>query len=58
MRDKKCIQHFFLGKPQEKRVFRRFGHIPEENIKMDLKEMGCADVDSINLRIGTASGLL
>jgi hypothetical protein len=38
-----------VGKPEGKRPFRRPWHRLENNIKMDLKGIGCDDVDWIHL---------
>ena len=39
----------FVGKPERKRPFGRPRHRWEDNIKMDLKGMGCGGLDWINL---------
>jgi hypothetical protein len=38
-----------MGKPQGKIPLRRHKRIWEDNIKMDLKEVGCEDMDIIDL---------
>ena len=38
-----------MGKPEGKRLFGRPGLRWEDNIKMDLKEVGCGGVDWIDL---------
>jgi hypothetical protein len=54
--DLKCIHNFFR-KHEGKRPLRRPRHRWEDNIRMDLGEMG-RKVWFIWLRIGTSSGLL
>jgi CRISPR/Cas system-associated protein Cas7 (RAMP superfamily) len=39
----------FVGKPEGKRLLGRPGCRWEDNIKMDLQEVGCGDVDWIEL---------
>jgi hypothetical protein len=39
----------FWSKPEEKRPFERHSHRWEDNTNMDLREIGCDDVDSIHL---------
>ena len=38
----------FLDRPEGKRVFRRHRHMWEENIKMDIQEVGWAGEDWID----------
>ena len=38
-----------LGKPEGKRPMGRFGRRWEDNIKMDLQEVGCGDMDWFEL---------
>ena len=38
-----------MGKPEEKRPFRRPRRRWEDNIKMDLQEVGCGGMDWIKL---------
>jgi hypothetical protein len=48
-----------VGKPEGRRPLERPGRRWENNIKMDLREMGCrAWTGSIWLRIGTRGALL
>jgi hypothetical protein len=48
-----------VQKREERRPFERFRRRWEDNIKMDLREVGCeARTGSIWLRIGTNGGLL
>jgi hypothetical protein len=49
--DEKCIQNL-IGKPEGNRLLRRHRHIWENNIKMDLTEIGCEDVNWIHLGLG------
>jgi hypothetical protein len=46
--DEKCVQ-LLLGKPEGKRPVRRLRHRREDNIKMDLREIGFGCVDWIHL---------
>jgi hypothetical protein len=45
MGEKRGVQSVLVGKPEEKRVLGRPRRIWEDNIKMDLHEVGCEDVD-------------
>jgi hypothetical protein len=47
-----------VGKPDGKRPLGRPGRRWEDNIKMDLQEIGCKDMDFVWLRIGTGGGHL
>jgi hypothetical protein len=47
-RDEKGVQTL-VGKPEGKRPFGRPMHIWEDNIRMDLREIGWEDVDWIYL---------
>jgi hypothetical protein len=47
-RDEKCLKHLGL-KPEGKRPLRRPGCRWENNIRMDLGEIGCEAVDWIHL---------
>jgi len=38
-----------VGKPDGKRPLRRHGHKWEDNIKMDLQEVGCEGMDWIEM---------
>jgi hypothetical protein len=44
----RCVQGL-VGKPEEKRPLGRPKHRWEDNIKMDLKEVGCGGMDWIEL---------
>jgi len=46
MRD---VYRVLVGKPEEKRPLGRTRHRWEDNIKMDLQEVGCGGMDWINL---------
>ena len=53
------VYKVLVGKPEGKRPFRRPRHSWEDNIKMDLKEVGwVAWTGLIWLRIGAGGGLL
>ena len=41
-----------MGKPEGKRSFGRWGRRWEDNIKMDLQEVGCGGMDWIDLAQG------
>ena len=50
---------FWWGKPEGKILLGRPKHRWEDNIKMDLEEVGCGGMgEFIWLRIGTGGGLL
>ena len=38
-----------MGKPEGKRHFRRPGHRWEDNIKINLQEIGCESVEQLDL---------
>jgi len=48
----RCIQGL-MGKPEGKRLLVKPRRRWKYNIKMDLQEVGCGDMDWIDLRIGT-----
>jgi hypothetical protein len=48
-------RYILVKRPKERRLFRRSGHRWENNIGMDLREMGTG---CIWLRIGTSGGML
>jgi hypothetical protein len=51
--------NILVGRPEGRRPLGRPRHRWKDNIKMDLKEIGCGDVDWIHgLRIGTGGELL
>jgi hypothetical protein len=53
------VYRVLVGKPEGKRPLGRPRHGLEDNIKMDLQEMGCgAWTGSMWLRIGTGGGHL
>jgi hypothetical protein len=55
---KRCVRGF-VGKPQGKRPLGRPRRRWDDNIRMDLQEVGCGCVDWIGLlRIGTGGGRL
>jgi len=47
--EERCIQGFGVGKPEGKRPLGRPRCRWEDNIKMDLQEMGCEGMDWMNL---------
>ena len=49
MGDRKCVYRVLVGKLEGKRPLGRPRHRWEENIKMDLQEVGCGDMDWIEL---------
>ena len=49
MAERKGVYRVLVGKPEGKRPFRRPGRRWEDNIKMDLQEVGCGGMDWIEL---------
>ena len=49
MRDRGGVYRVLVGKPEEKRLMGRPRRRWEDNIKMDLPEVGCEDMDWIDL---------
>jgi len=49
MWESRGVYRVFVGKPERKRPPGRPRHRWEDNIKMDLKEMGCGGLDWISL---------
>jgi hypothetical protein len=47
-----------VGRPDGRRPLGRPRHRWEDNIKMDLQEVGWGSMDWIDIRIGTCGGLL
>jgi len=48
-----------VGKPEDERSLWRTRHKQEDNIKMDLQEVGCGGMDWIELaQVGTGGGHL
>jgi len=45
MEQRRGIYRVLVGKPEGKRPLGRPGHRWEDNIKMDLQEVGCGDMD-------------
>ena len=59
MGEKSGVYRVLVVKPEGKRLFRRPRRRWEDNIKMDLKELGCVSMDWIELvLIGTVGGHL
>jgi len=48
MGEKRGVYRFLVGKPGEKRPHGRPSHRWEDNIKMDLQEVGCGGMDWID----------
>jgi len=49
MGDRRGVYRGLVGKPEGKRPLGRHRHRWEDNIKMDFQEVGCEDVDWIEL---------
>jgi len=49
MEERRGVYRVLVGKPEEKRSLGRPRHRWDDNIKMDLQEVGCAGVDWIEL---------
>ena len=49
MGERRGIYRVLMGKPEGKRPLRRPRHRWQENIKMDLQEVGCGNMDWIEL---------
>ena len=47
--EKRCIKGFLVGKPEEKRPLGRLRRSGEDNMKMDLQEVGRGGLDWIEL---------
>ena len=45
MGERRGVQSVLVGKPEERRPLGRPRRIWDDNIKMDLHEVGCEDVD-------------
>jgi hypothetical protein len=59
MRERRGVYRVLVGKPEEKRPLGRLRHRWEDNIKMDLQEVGCGVWTGLSwLRIGTGGGHL
>ena len=52
MGDKRGVYRVLVGKPEGKRPFGRTRSRWEDNIKMDLQEIGCGGMDWIELAQG------
>jgi hypothetical protein len=55
---KKNVYQVFMGKSEGKRLLGKHAHRWEDNIKIDLKEMGGVWIGFIWLKIGASDGLL
>jgi hypothetical protein len=49
MGDRRGVYRVLVAKPERKRPLGRPGHRWEDNIKMDLQEVGCGGMDWIGL---------
>jgi hypothetical protein len=49
MEEGRCLNKFFVGKPEGKRPLGRHRCRWEDNIKIDLQEVGCGGMDWIGL---------
>jgi len=49
MGERRCIYRVLVGKPEGKRPLGRLRHRWEDNIRMDLQEVGCRGIDWIKL---------
>jgi len=49
MRETRGVYRVLVGKPEGKRPLARHRHSWEDNIKMDLQEVGCGDMNWIKL---------
>ena len=49
MGDSRGVYRVLVGKPKEKRALRRHSRRWDDNIKMDIQEVGCEDIDWIEL---------
>jgi hypothetical protein len=49
MRERRGIYRVLMGKPEGKRPLGRHKHRWEDNIKTDFQEVGCGDIDWIEL---------
>ena len=53
--ERRGVYRVLVGKPEGRRPLRRPRHRWEDNIKMDLQEMGCGGMDWIELAQGRDS---
>ena len=49
MGERRCVYRVLVGKPEGKRPLRRHRRRWEDNIKMDILEVGCGGMDWIEL---------
>ena len=49
VRESRGVYSILMGNPEGKRPLGRFRHRWEDNIKMDLREVGCGSMDWINV---------
>jgi len=58
MGERRGVYRVLVGKPEGKKLLGRPRRRWEDNMKMDLQEMGCGGMGWIGLRIGTGGGHL
>jgi hypothetical protein len=49
MGERRSVCRVLVGKPEGKRPLERSRHRKENNVKMDLQEVGCEGMDRINV---------
>ena len=49
MGERRSVNRVLVGKPERKRLLGRSRHKWEDDIKMDVQEVGCGDMDWIDL---------
>jgi len=49
MGESRCVHRVLVGKPERKRPFGRPRYRLEDNIKMDLQEVGCGGMNSSDI---------
>jgi hypothetical protein len=49
MKERRCAYRFLVGKPKGKRPLRRCRIRGEDNVKMNLQEVGWGSMDGINV---------
>ena len=49
MGERRCVYRVLVGKREGKKPLVRPKHRREDNIKMDLQEVGCGDIDWIDM---------
>jgi len=51
MRERRCVYRVLMVKPEGKKPLGRLRHRWEDNTKIDLQEVGCGDMDWIDLAL-------